>query len=111
EAVGAVLGGLLNPYGAGLYRVLLAHASDPAVRSVMEWKPPTSHNPFQLALLVAMLGTVIAAGLSLRRAPKFLLGAAFAALCASIFSARFGAYFAPAGAMLVFTAFPKPRAL
>ena len=110
EAAGAALGGLLNPYGAGLYRVLLVHASDPAVRSVMEWKPPTSHNPFQLALLVAILGTLVAIGLSLRRASKFLLGATFVALCASIFSARFGAYFAPAGAMLVFTAFPNPRA-
>lgn len=110
EATGAAFGGLLNPYGAGLYHVLLVHASDPAVRSVMEWKPPTSHNPFQLALLAAILGTLIAAGLSLRRASRFLLGVAFVLLCASIFSARFGAYFAPAGAMLVFTALPRPRA-
>jgi len=110
EAAGAALGGLLNPYGAGLYRVLLAHASDPAVRAVMEWKPPTSHNPFQFALLAAILGALVAIGLSFRRASRFLLGVAFVALCASIFSARFGAYFAPAAAMLVFTAFPRPRA-
>jgi hypothetical protein len=49
-------------------------------------------------------------GLSLRRASRFLLGVAFAALCASVFSARFGSYFAPAAAMLVFAAFSKPRA-
>jgi hypothetical protein len=110
EAAGAVLGGLVNPYGAGLYRVLLAHASDPAVRSVMEWKPPSEHNAFQAPLLFAILVVLGLIGASARRASQFLLAAAFVSLIAATFSARFGAYFAAAGAMYAFTAFPRPRA-
>ena len=109
EAMGAVLGTLINPYGFGIYRVLFAHASEPAVRSVMEWGPPSGHNPFQAPLILAML-LVLGLAWAGRRASKFLLGAAFATLCASAMSARFGAYFAAAGTMFLFSAFPKPRA-
>ena len=114
EAAGAALGTLVNPYGAGLYRVLFAHASEPAVtRFVMEWRAPSEHNPFQFPLLAAIL-LVLAlafAWISSRRASKFLLGAAFSTLCAATISARFGAYFAAAGAMFAFSAFPNPRAV
>jgi hypothetical protein len=110
EATGAALGTLVNPYGARIYGVLLAHTSDPAVRSVMEWKAPSEHNAFQAPLLLAILFTLGLICLSARRASKFLLAAAFATLIAATFSARFGCYFAAAGAMFAFTAFPKPRA-
>ncbi len=110
EAAGAVLGSLVNPYGAGLYRVLLSHASEPAVRAVMEWGPPSRHNAFQAPLLLAILLALVLAWGAWRRASKLLLGAAFATLCAAAFSARFGAYFATAGAMFAFSAHPKPRA-
>jgi hypothetical protein len=111
EAAGAALGSLINPYGAGLYRVLLAHASEPAVtRFVMEWKPPSEHNAFQAPLLVAILAVLALAWPASLRASKLLLGAAFASALAATFSARFGAYFAAAGAMFAFSAFPRPRA-
>lgn len=110
EAAGAFLGTLLNPYGAGLYRVLFAHASTPAVRTLMEWRPPSEHNAFQVPLLVAILLTLAVSWAARRRASAFLLGAAFVTLLAATFSARFGSYFASAGAMFVFAAFPKPRA-
>ncbi|MFI5347116.1 MAG: hypothetical protein ACHQ51_12150 [Elusimicrobiota bacterium] len=110
EATGAALGSLLNPYGPGLYRVLFAHASDPAVRAVMEWKPPSSHNGFQVPLLAAVALVLALLWAGARRASKFLLVAAFASVCAAILSARFGAYFAASGAAFVFSAFPRPRA-
>jgi hypothetical protein len=110
EATGALLGTLINPYGAGIYGVLLAHASEPAVRSVMEWKPPSIHNAFQAPLLLAIALVLGLAWAGRRRASQFLLGTALATLFAAAFSARFGAYFAAAGAMFVFSAFPRPRA-
>ena len=109
EATGAVLGTLVNPYGAGIYRALFYHASEPTVRAVMEWLPPSGHNPFQAPLILAML-LVLGLAWKGRRASKFLLGAALATLCASAMTARFGAYFAAAGTMFVFSAFPRPRA-
>ncbi|MDE2510123.1 MAG: hypothetical protein KGL74_03280 [Elusimicrobia bacterium] len=110
EATGAALGSLLNPYGAGLYRVLLTHASDPAVRAVMEWKPPSAHNGFQLPLMLAVTFVLVFLAFAARRASRFLAAAACLAACAAIMSARFGAYFAAAGAMFVFAAFPRPAA-
>ena len=110
EAVGAALGSMVNPYGAGLYGVLFSHASEPAVLSVMEWQPPSGHNAFQAPLLLAILLVFALAWAAGRRASKFLLGAMLATLCAATFSARFGAYFAAAGAMFAFCAYPKPRA-
>jgi hypothetical protein len=110
EAMGAFLGTLINPYGAGIYRVLFAHASEPAVRSVMEWQPPSPRNAFQAPLLLAILLVLALSWAGARRASRLLLGAALATLCAAAFSARFGAYFAAAGTMLVFSAFPRPRA-
>jgi hypothetical protein len=110
EAMGALLGSLLNPYGIGVYGVLFAHASEPAVRSVMEWGPPSAHNPFQAPLILALVLVLALTWAAARRASKLLLGAALATLCASALSARFGAYFAAAGSMLIFTAFPRPRA-
>jgi hypothetical protein len=110
ETMGALLGSALNPYGLGLYRVLLAHASEPAVRSVMEWKAPSEHNPFQAPLLVAIVLVLVLACFGARRASKLLLGAALGTLVAAVLSARFGAYFAAAGTMFVFAAFPHPRA-
>ena len=111
EAAGAALGSLINPYGAGLYRVLFAHASEPAVtRFVMEWRAPSEHNAFQFPLLAAILLTLALAWPASRRGSKFLLGAMFATACAAAFSARFGAYFAGAAAMFLFAAFPRPRA-
>lgn len=110
EAAGAVLGSLLNPYGAALYSVLLAHASGPMARFVMEWGQPAARNAFQLPLIAAMLvvaGAVLAAA---RRVPALLLTAAVVTLVAASLSARFGAYFGAAGAALVFTAYPRPRA-
>ena len=110
EAVGAFFGTLVNPYGLGIYRVLLSHASDPAVRSVMEWGPPSAHNPFQAPLILAMALVLVLAWIGRRTSSKFLLAAALGTLGASVVSARFGAYFAAAGTMFVFSAFPKPRA-
>ncbi len=110
EAAGALLGSLLNPYGAGLYRVILAHASEPAVRSVMEWRAPSAHNPYQLPLLAAIALVLVLGAPGARRASRLLLGAALATACAAILSARFGAYFAAAGTMLAFAAFPRPSA-
>ena len=110
EAMGAFLGTLINPYGLGIYRVLFAHASDPAVRSVMEWGPPSAHNPFQAPLLLAMAVVLGLAWAGRKRASRFLLAAALATLGAAVLSARFGAYFAAAGTMLVFSTFMKPRA-
>ncbi|MFI5363292.1 MAG: hypothetical protein ACHQ49_15100 [Elusimicrobiota bacterium] len=110
EAAGAALGGLVNPYGARLYGVLFIHASDPAVRSVMEWKAPSLHNAFQAPLVLAIPVVLGLAWTGRRRASKFLAGAALATLCAAAFSARFGAYFAAAGTMFAFCAFPRPRA-
>ncbi|HEX4046799.1 MAG TPA: hypothetical protein VH309_03145, partial [Elusimicrobiota bacterium] len=66
-------------------------------------------NAFQLPLLLAILLVLGLGWLARRRASAFLLGAAFATLLAATFSARFGAYFASAGAMFAFSAFPKPR--
>jgi hypothetical protein len=110
EAVGAALGSLVNPYGAGLYGVLFAHAGGPGVRSIMEWRPPSPHNAFQAPLLPAILLALVLAWFGRRRASMLLLGAALATLCAAAFSARFGVYFAAAGTMFVFSAFPRPRA-
>lgn len=109
EAAGALLGSLMNPYGAGLYRVLAAHASSPMARFVMEWGAPDPRSPFQTPLIVALVLVAAVAWVVRRRVPLFLLGAAVATGLASAFSARFGAYFAAAGAVLVFTAFPRPR--
>lgn len=110
EAVGAALGSLLNPYGLGLYRVLVRHASGPMARLVMEWGPPSAHRAFQVPLLAAM-AVVLGAALSRRGPAKSFLGLnALALMAASVVSARFGAYFAAAGAAFVFTAFPRPRA-
>jgi hypothetical protein len=111
EFTGAALGSLLNPYGAGLYKVLFAHASEPAVtRFVMEWRAPSEHNAFQAPLLVAIVLVVSLAWLAARRSSKFLLGAALGTALAAALSARFGCYFAAAGAMFLFSSFPKPRA-
>ena len=110
EATGAVLGTLINPYGARIYSVLLAHTSDPALRSVMEWKSPSSHNAFQAPLLASILVVLGLMWFGVQRASRFLLLAAFGTLMASVFSARFGIYFAAAGTMFAFSAFPKPRA-
>jgi hypothetical protein len=110
EATGAVLGSLINPYGAGLYRVLFAHAAEPATRAILEWQAPSAHNAFQVPLLAAIVVATGAAFIGWRRASKFLFGAALASLCAAVFSARFGSYFAAASAMFIFSAFPRPRA-
>jgi hypothetical protein len=100
----------MNPYGLALYRVLADHASGPMARFVMEWGPPSLRSPFQTPLLAALALTAVAVWAARRRAPVFLLGAAVATGLAATLSARFGAYFAAAGAVLVFSAFPRPRA-
>jgi hypothetical protein len=112
EFTGGVLGSFINPYGVGLYRVLFAHASEPAVtRYVMEWMAPSAHNMFQVPLLAAIVLVLGLAAVSVRRGSLFLLFAALGTLSAAAFSARFGAYFAAAGAMFAFSAFPNPRAV
>ncbi|OGR47590.1 MAG: hypothetical protein A2X40_06875 [Elusimicrobia bacterium GWC2_65_9] len=111
EAAGAVLGSLLNPYGLGLYRVLLAHATEPAMaRFVMEWGPPNWHRAFQIPLLAALAATAAAAFSARERLPRALAAAALVLGLATAASARFGAYFASAAAACVFAAFPRPRA-
>ena len=109
EVCGAFLGSALNPYGLGLWRVLAAHASGPMARFVLEWGAPSWHSAFQIPLLAALALVLAAAGLARRRAPLFLLGAAVVTGLAAAASARFGAYFAAAGAALVFSLFPRPR--
>ncbi|MBI3565010.1 MAG: hypothetical protein HY079_07435 [Elusimicrobia bacterium] len=110
EAAGAALGALLNPYGAGLARALAAHASGPMARLVMEWGPPSAHRAFQLPLLGAM-AVALAAALAARRRALSTAGlSALLLLAASAVSARFGAYFAAAGAAFAFSAFPRPAA-
>ena len=111
EAAGAALGTLLNPYGIGLYRVLFAHASEPAMaRFVMEWGPPNWHRAFQVPLLAALVATAAAAVAARGRLPRTLAAATLVLGLATAASARFGAYFAAAGAACVFSAFPRPRA-
>ena len=110
EAAGAALGSLLNPYGLGIYRVLFAHATEPAMaRFVMEWGPPNWHRAFQGPLLAARAVTALAACWVRERLPRTLAVAALALGLATAVSARFGAYFASAGACCVFVAFPRPR--
>lgn len=109
EAMGAVLGSVMNPYGLALYGVLGAHASGPMARFVFEWGPPSWRQSFQLPLLAALVVGAAAAWIARRRVPLLVLGAAAVTGLAAATSARFGAYFAVAGAALVFSAFPRPR--
>lgn len=111
EGAGAVLGSLLNPYGLGLYRVLVAHATEPAMsRFVMEWGPPNWHRPFQVPLLAALAVMAGAMYAARGRLPRTLTVAALVLGLATAISARFSSYFAAAGAAFFFVAFPRPRA-
>jgi hypothetical protein len=110
EACGAALGSLINPYGLKLYSIFAAHAAEPAMaRFVMEWGPPSIRNPYQAPLLVALLAVAGAAWTARKRALVLPLLAALITGVASLLSARFGAYFAAAGAALAFSAHPKVR--
>ena len=110
EAAGAVLGSALNPYGLGLYRVLALHAGQRGLsRFVMEWSPPNWHHAYQIPLIAAALLLLAASWPARRRAPGALLAAAAVLALASLSSARFGAYFAAAGAAALFASWPRPR--
>lgn len=110
ELCGAVFGSVVNPYGLGIACVFLSHATTATGRLIMEWGAPHWGQILQRPVIAALVVT-LAAGLAARaRAPRFLSLAAAATGAATILSARFGIYFAAAGAALVFTAFPRPRA-
>ena len=109
EATGAVLGSLMNPYGAAIYKVLGAHASGSVAKMIFEWGPPSLRVPFQAPLVIALLLTAGVAWVERRRASRFLLLTALGTGAAAALSARFGTYFAAGGTALVFTAYARPR--
>jgi hypothetical protein len=112
EALGAFLGAALNPYGYGVFRVFLAHASAAsATNLVMEWQSPSWRHPFQIPLLMALVvvaAAAVADRRGRRRASPALLAATALFGAAAVASARFGGLFATAGTALAFAAFPAP---
>ena len=109
EAVGAVLGSFLNPYGFRLYGAILAHADPVTTRLIAEWGPLNWHHAFQVPLMGALAVTAAVLWIGRKTAPRTLAVAATGLCLATALSARFGAYFASAAAMAVFTTFPRPR--
>ena len=109
EALGAALGCLLNPYGAGLFAVLWTHTSDASTRRfIVEWRPPDFHRSFQIPLIAAMIAAPAAAWIARRRVPLALGVATAAFWLATAASARFGAFFGAPAAALIFVLFPDP---
>lgn len=109
EALGAALGCLLNPYGVGLFSVLVAHGSAPDMRRfIVEWRPPDWHRSFQVPLIAAMLFVPFAALAGRRRLPLALGVVAAVFWFASALSARFGGFFGAPAAALPFVLFPDP---
>jgi hypothetical protein len=110
ELCGALFGSIVNPYGFGLFHVFVSHATTATGRLIMEWGAPSWGQILQRPLIAA-LAVVLAAGIAARaRAPRFLLAAAGVTGAMTVLSARFGIYFAGAGAALLFSIFPRPRA-
>lgn len=98
-AAAGAAGTLLNPYGWGLWAVLVDHARsmDVVAAAILEWRPLTPRNPFhlpQLALLAAAAGAAC-----LRRPPTALLAAAALSGLAGALHARHMAYAAPLAAL------------
>jgi hypothetical protein len=111
EFVGAVLGTMINPYGLGLYHILVEHWQEPAMsRYVMEWKPLSLNNSLQIPLIVAITLSAFLVWRCRRRASVGLLIATITFALMSVFSARFGGYFAAVGSALIFTLYPRPTA-
>ena len=115
EALGAVFGTALNPYGLGVLRVFFAHATTASPNSlVMEWQHAAWHYPFQRPLIMAFVVVAAAATLDQLGRKRVSLGLFAATVLfgvAAAAGARFGAFFGTAGAALAFTAFPEPALL
>jgi len=69
------LAGLINPYGAGLYREVLTFAADPNLQALVEWRPlGTRLFQAQAAIAVAvLLGVVYCVTPRRRRAAELIL--------------------------------------
>lgn len=110
EAGLAVLGTLLNPYGWRVWTVAVLHGAQGAVinRYIQEWGGLSLRSPLQWTVHAALF--LFAAALWRHRAkrPLFLALVALGTAVAAAQSVRFGAFFAAAGAALVFTLEPRP---
>lgn len=120
-AAGAV-GTLLNPYGWGLWTVLLDHARAMDVMSaeILEWRPLSLENPFHLPQLALLAGAAAAAAAAAAarilppRAqgrhpdgagpPAALLAAAALAALAGLRHARHMSYAAPLAGLVLLEA-------
>ncbi|MDP9225823.1 MAG: hypothetical protein M3P18_18680 [Actinomycetota bacterium] len=70
-AIGATVAGALNPAGFGIYPFALYLAK--VSSNVQEWQPPNLRTPYGLVFAVFAIGTLVLAGMAVRRVDRALL--------------------------------------
>lgn len=110
ELCGAALGTMLNPWGLSLYLVFVTHALDPVRVGVAEWGPLSMRRPFNWPLAAELAAGAVVIWRARRLEPA-LAAAAAALTFATLFSARFNAFWAAAAVPLLAAAIPAKAAL
>ncbi len=112
EAAAAVLGTFVNPYGWRVWEVVILHGAQGASisRYVQEWGIPSLRSPMQWSYFAALVLFARLARHHYAVRPPFPLLVGLGAAVASVVSARFGLFFAAAGASFLFTVHPRPQA-
>lgn len=108
---GALAVTLANPYSWRVWEVVFLHGAQGATisRYIQEWGGLSLRSPMQWSVHAALVLFAAVAWRHRAKRPLFLVLAALGTAVAASLSARFGLFFAAAGAAFVFSVEPRPE--